>query len=1269
MGTRGSRARARGRVLQVESLESRQLLAATVGGVAPSVVVIRRSLADLQSQLRTGPLADLSSGAVNGDDFISEVQIVQADWKQGIDKKYLPRFRAINDLLTLQGQRIVANLVSLNEQAVAGMYDGNAQAMVSGAAINALTSGPIYSLNNPVSANIVTTQIFEENLAALARAMDPTNPNALTIEEVSLTLQAEAESYRADMYAALLLSHPGIADKIGGAINTLEATVLAIAADDSATAQSDVNQAIAAFDTTILGVSGIFSIRGPINRVNSARGFLPHNLSVKSAPTAVGDVSATANVGGLATLSATLTSRGRPVSNVVVSFTLQGAFAGTALTDQDGVATLSGVPISGSAGTVPGAVVATFPGNSRLRPSSSSGDLDVGQSASALTSVSGTSSFGGNAILKATLTTPESGAGVAGKTVQFTLNGASVGSATTDLNGVATLSGVANSDSVGTHTGVVGASFAGDSDFTSSTGTGDLVVSAAATTLNSVSGTATFGGTATLTATLNSSATGQPIPGATINFSLGGTAAGTAVTNASGVATLSGVANPFGAGTQTGSVSVSFAATTNYQASTGTGNLVVSKAATAVSAVSGNAVQGNAATLTATLKSSVTGQPVQGVTVSFSLSGTNAGTATTNSNGVATLTGVANSQPVGAYPGAIVASFGGNANYLNSSATGAFTVSAAGSTLTLVSGTSTFGGTATLTATLSSGGSLLAGKTVNFTLDGASVGSGVTDSNGVATLSGVAVSQAADTYIGIVAASFAGDTSYGASTASGDLTVSQAATSLTQVSANAVAGGTATLTAFLTSSVTGVGLPGKTVVFTLNSQQVGTATTNASGIATLTGVANSDPAGTYPGVVGASFAGDTNYVSSGGTGDLTVSAAASSLSGVSGAATFGGTATLTATLTSGGSGIAGATVSFILDGKAVGTAVTDGAGVATLSSVPTTDTPGTHTGVVLASFAGDPAHGASSASGDLVVSQAATLFSGVGGTSNFGGVESLTATLKSDVTGQPIVGRTVTFELNGLEVGTAVTDNNGVASFQTSTTSNDPVGTHTGAIEAVFSGDTDYLDSSAFGDLVVSKAASQLLTITGTAVYGGDATLKATLKSSASNQPIQGEPLSFTLNGSPVGSIVTDNDGVATLPEIPTTDTAGTHTGVVGVSYSGNASYLASSGTGDLVVNQAPTSLGSVSGSGSGASGGTVTLVATLTSNVTGQPIAGQTVSFLLGTNTTPVGSAVTDSDGVATLSGLSNAGLTNGEVVTARYTGGPNYVGAPDATGTLTLS
>ncbi|MDQ3856936.1 MAG: hypothetical protein M3327_00565 [Actinomycetota bacterium] len=92
-----------------------------------------------------------------------------------------------------------------------------------------------------------------------------------------------------------------------------------------------------------------------------------------------------------------------------------------------------------------------------------------------------------------------------------------------------------------------------------------------------------------------------------------------------------------------------------------------------------------------------------------------------------------------------------------------------------VSGSGTYGGTATLTATLKWGTSPVAGRTVAFTLGGASVGSAQTDSNGVATLSGVSLGgRNAGSYTNAVGASFAGDSAYLASSGQGALGVEKA---------------------------------------------------------------------------------------------------------------------------------------------------------------------------------------------------------------------------------------------------------------------------------------------------------------------------------------------------------------------------------------------------------------------------------------------------------------------------------------------------------------
>ena len=103
-------------------------------------------------------------------------------------------------------------------------------------------------------------------------------------------------------------------------------------------------------------------------------------------------------------------------------------------------------------------------------------------------------------------------------------------------------------------------------------------------------------------------------------------------------------------------------------------------------------------------------------------------------------------------------------------------------------------------------------------------------------------------------------------------------TGLAVASASGTYGGTTTLTATLTAG--SVGVPGQTITFTLNGQPFSgnTAVTNSSGVATLQNVSLAGiNAGTYSNSLQASFAGDTNYLSSSGTGTLTVNKANQSI--------------------------------------------------------------------------------------------------------------------------------------------------------------------------------------------------------------------------------------------------------------------------------------------------------------------------------------------------------------------------------------------------------
>jgi hypothetical protein len=85
-------------------------------------------------------------------------------------------------------------------------------------------------------------------------------------------------------------------------------------------------------------------------------------------------------------------------------------------------------------------------------------------------------------------------------------------------------------------------------------------------------------------------------------------------------------------------------------------------------------------------------------------------------------------------------------------------------------------------------------------------------------------------------------------------------------------GGTTTLSATL--KALGMPLAGRTIAFTLNGAAVGSAVTDATGVATLDPVSLAGvPVGTFPSAIGASFPGDALFPAAGGTGLLNVLAA------------------------------------------------------------------------------------------------------------------------------------------------------------------------------------------------------------------------------------------------------------------------------------------------------------------------------------------------------------------------------------------------------------
>ena len=376
---------------------------------------------------------------------------------------------------------------------------------------------------------------------------------------------------------------------------------------------------------------------------------------------------------------------------------------------------------------------------------------------------------------------------------------------------------------------------------------------------------------------------------------------------------------------------------------------------------------------------------------------------------------------------------------------------------------SAVGQNVTITATV--GGNLTAFPgndptgTAVFTVDGVNQPP-VAVSSGEAAFSTSAL--AAGTHL--ITATYSGDASFQPSVSASLTQVVLPATALTVAGVSGTAGKTVTLSARLKAGVTN--LSGRTVSFTVDGVAVGSAVTNPSGSANL---AYALPAGMTAGshALGGSFAGDATYAASTGAATLTVAspktATALTVAGVSGAA--GQTVTLSARLKAGVTNLSGRTVSFTVDGTAVGSAVTNPSGFASLSyTLPAAASVGSHT--VGTAFAGDAAYAASSGTGTLTVASAAipTAVTVASASGTHGKTVTLSARLKAGLTN--LTGRTVSFTVDGVAAGSAVTNTSGSANLSYAIPAGANFGSH--SVGASFAGDAAYSASSGTGTLIVS---------------------------------------------------------------------------------------------------------------------------------------------------------------------------------------------------------
>ncbi|WP_413809541.1 beta strand repeat-containing protein [Streptomyces sp. OE57] len=245
----------------------------------------------------------------------------------------------------------------------------------------------------------------------------------------------------------------------------------------------------------------------------------------------------------------TTTSPGTCAPTGTVTFTIAGGptLIGTLNATGQACVTTSAIPVGTHA------VTATYAGNTGVAGSSASGSVTVVQATTTtvLTSSPNPSTPGQNVTFTATVTAVPPATGTPTGTVTFVISGGPTLIGTLNGAGQATV----NTSTLTTGAHTVTATYGGDTCFAGSTSptitqnvavapTGTTVTATPATIRLRINGTFVI---PTLSATLRD-ASNNPIPGQTLTFvansSLGPIALGSAVTNASGTATLSNVAVP-----------------------------------------------------------------------------------------------------------------------------------------------------------------------------------------------------------------------------------------------------------------------------------------------------------------------------------------------------------------------------------------------------------------------------------------------------------------------------------------------------------------------------------------------------------------------------------------------------------------------------------------------------------------------------------------------------------------------------------------------------
>ncbi|MER5928940.1 Ig-like domain-containing protein, partial [Streptomyces sp. NPDC002054] len=769
-------------------------------------------------------------------------------------------------------------------------------------------------------------------------------------------------------------------------------------------------------------------------------------------------------------------------------------------------------------------------------------------------------------------------------------------------------------------TGTVTAVYNGDGCFLTSTGTADVAVTPAnsAVSVSVNPNPSVCGQTVTVCAAVTAMVPSSGTPTGTVTFTGPGGLNQTVPLDPDGTACFTT------SSLETGTVTATYSGDTCFLSSTGTADVTVSQASSTVSvSVNPNpSVCGQDVTLCAAVTALAPGSGTPTGTVTFTGPGGLNVTLPLSPDGTVCLL------ETSVETGTVTVTYSGDSCFLSSTGTLDMTVNQAASTVSVAvdPNPSVCGQDVTVCATVTAvaPGSGTPTGTVTFTGPG---GLNVTlplDGGGTACLNTSSLTS------GTYSATYNGDSCFEDSTGTFDVTVNQASSTVSvAVDPNpSVCGQDVTVCAAVTAVAPGSGTPTGTVTFTGPGGLNQTVPLAPDGTACFTTTV------LETGMVIATYSGDTCFVGSTGTFDVTVNQAASAttVSVDPNLSVCGQTVTVCAAVVplAPGSGIPTGTVTFTGPGGLNLTVPLDSFAEVCISTTVL------ETGTVTAVYNGDGCFSSSTATAPVTVNQAAstTAVSVNPNPSVCGQSVTVCATVNAVAPGSGTPTGSVTFTGAGLNT-TVPLNPDGTACFTTTSL-------ETGTVTAVYNGDGCFLSSTGTAPVTVNQAASTTAVAVNPnpSVCGQTVTVCATVTVVAPGSGTPTGTVTFTGPGGLNETVPLDPDGTACLT------TSSLTSGMVTAVYNGNSCFTSSTGTTPVIVNQAASTTTVSVNPNPSTCGQTVTVCATVTALAPGSGTVTGTVTF-----TGPGGLNETVPLGLDGTACATTTSLTSG-TVTAVYNG-----------------